>query len=300
MGGLLPDIEGAAFEGLRTRLDLLGARPPQVLLLDGGDEAQRWAAARYWACRCNCPRADAAGRPCLSCSVCGQIAEGEHLDALAFDGRVSNRQDAEAPGPVRALSVENIRALKGLLKDPPHGEGRRVVMLAGLERSRAGAANALLKALEEPSETTLFVLLAAQREQLLPTLVSRSHCLLLPWPDPEGRGGEGAAELEAALDEFLRTGRGFLSRTAEKGYDLAQARAALDLLRKALARSLAGRAGEGGLAASLGRLSPEAAGSLSRWTDEASDMLAAQVTPARVMDALLSRAHLLVLGELGR
>ena len=183
MDTLLPAIAHAAFDRLKAVLDNLGAAPPQVLLLEGGSEAQRMDTARYWAMRINCPTAGTTGTPCLACPSCQQIAAGEHLDLAAYDGRISNREDEENPGPVRAFNMERVRELKVRLRDAPHGQGRRVVLLMGLSLTRDEASNALLKALEEPSNTTVFVLLAPQREQLLPTLVSRSFCLTLPWPD---------------------------------------------------------------------------------------------------------------------
>ena len=61
MNTLLPAIADAAFDRLKRVLDTLGATPPQVLLLEGGSEAQRLDAARYWAARINCPQAEGTG-----------------------------------------------------------------------------------------------------------------------------------------------------------------------------------------------------------------------------------------------
>ena len=252
---LFPAIEDQTFDGLRARLDHLGDAPPQVILLDGGSEEQRLAAARYWACRCNCPSAREEGSPCLSCSVCQQIASQENMDVLALDGRISNTKDRDEPGPIRALNMENVRELKRIIQDPPHGEGLRVVMLLGMDNHRSEAANALLKALEEPSPTTVFVLLTAQREQLLPTLVSRSYCLLLPWPDPEAESlTEDGMALAADVADFLATGRTLFLRTQKKGFSAAEATAVLSLLEKAILRILAGRPRSGGIDSELSRL----------------------------------------------
>ena len=109
MDTLLPAIAHAAFARLKAVLDNLGAAPPQVLLLEGGSEAQRMDTARYWAMRINCPTAGTTGMPCLACPSCQQIAAGEHLDLAAYDGRISNREDEENPGPVRAFNMERVR-----------------------------------------------------------------------------------------------------------------------------------------------------------------------------------------------
>ena len=174
---LFQDISTPDFDRIREVLHRLAGNPPQVLLLEGGTEPQRLAAARYWAACVNCPQPGSEGGPCLICPTCMQIDAGEHLDVLAYDGRISNADDEAHPGPIRALNMDNIRELKQKLRDAPHGQGRRVVLLMGVEQNRSNAANALLKALEEPSPSSCFVLLAARREQLLPTLVSRSLCL---------------------------------------------------------------------------------------------------------------------------
>lgn len=291
MDPLLASIAGEAFAGVRERLDRLGSRPPQVLLLEGGTEAQRLDAARYWACRCKCPQADAAGHPCLACAVCNQIAHHEHMDLLAFDGRISNAEDEANPdNPVRALNMDNIRALKSVINDPPHGHGCRVVVLMGLEGRRSSAANALLKALEEPSPTTVFVLLAMQREQILPTLVSRSFCLTLPWPDPEAWAGD--PDIARALADFFRDGKSLFDITGRKGFDVRGAQDILLAVQKALLRVMAGRPPVPGTAeAALAGLAPEDRMLASRWLAEAQEGLALGVTPARVIEAFTASIY---------
>ena len=311
---LLPAIAGEDFARLRGVLAYLAPTPPQTLLLEGGSEAPRQELARYWACACNCPQALAsaargeAATPCLACPACAQIAAGEHLDVLAFDGRIGNREDEENPGPVMAFNMRRARELKSRLRDAPHGPGRRVVLLMGLSPARDEAANALLKALEEPSEHTVFVLLAPQREQLLPTLVSRSFCLTLPW-SREGTPAPGLAEWEGTLAEFLRTGRGFLDKAAARGgLDAAQAADLLLSCQKALIRVLAGNAstappgpladGLAPLLAVRGKAFPEERAALcGRWLDEAQEMLRYGVAPARVMEGFASRLFVLLQGE---
>ena len=237
---MFASLDSPDFLPLKTLLHALAQRPPQVLLLEGGSEEQRLEMAFYWAACCQCPQALRGGTPCLACPSCLQIAANEHLDLCVYDGRISNRDDEENPGPVRALSMENLRQLKQLLRDAPHGEGRRVIVLAGLTGQRAASANALLKALEEPSPHNVFVLLAPQREQLLPTLVSRSLCLTLPWPDPLARNA-APAEWEDAFGMFLQCGRGLFEKTtARNALDAQLAQLLVLSCQKALARVLSG------------------------------------------------------------
>ena len=290
MDTLLPAIANAAFDRLKAVLDNLGAAPPQVLLLEGGSEAQRLDTARYWAMRINCPTAGTTGAPCLACPSCLQIAAGEHLDLAAYDGRISNREDEENPGPVRAFNMERVRELKVRLRDAPHGQGRRVVLLMGLSLTRDEASNALLKALEEPSNTTVFVLLAPQREQLLPTLVSRSFCLTLSWPDCHADDPE-MQPWEDALAQFLVQGQGFLDKVAGKGaIDASGATRLLLCCQKAMSRILSGRHNPARpLDAALVLLHGKGRAAACQWFAEAQEALNYGVTPARVLETLAAR-----------
>lgn len=283
---------------LKALLRRLARKPPQVLLLEGGVEAQRLDMALYWAACCQCPQALRGGDPCLVCPDCRQIAAREHRDVPLYDGRISNRDDEENPGPVRALSMDNLRDLRRTLRDAPHGEGRRVVVLAGLTGQRAASANALLKALEEPSPHNVFVLLAPQREQLLPTLVSRALCLTLPWPDPLERNA-APAEWEDSFGLFLQTGRGLFEKTgARNALDAELAQQIVLSCQKALARVLSGLADPAApLDGALSPLPAPALASCAAWCDEALEALRQAVTPARVIEALASRLYVLCGGR---
>lgn len=299
---LLTAITGPAFDRLRSVLDRLGESPPQVLLLEGGREEERLDLARYWAARCNCPHAlqgrtapeaaqsaGSGGSPCLACPVCLQIASGEYLDLAAYDGRISNREDEENPGTVRAFNMQRVRELKSRLRDAPYGQGCRVVLLMGLGLTRDEAANALLKALEEPSPTTLFVLLTPQREQLLPTLISRSFCLTLPWPHSRAQDTE-MQPWEDLLAGFLLNGQGFLDRAAAKGaVDAALAGRLLLCCQKAMSRVLAREPAARPLDAALESLDARGRAVCCQWFAEAQEALQYGVTPARVLEALAAR-----------
>lgn len=290
---VLEAVSGPAFQSVRERLDSLGAAPPQVLLLEGGSEAARTDAALYWACRCSCPSARQTGTPCLSCPTCRQIAAFEYLDLIALDGRISNKEDKENPGKIRALSMDNVRGLKSVISDPPHNPGFRVVILADIETTRTEAANALLKALEEPSPSTLFVLLTPQREQILPTLVSRSFCFTLPWPDPEQADAETAA-LQDSIADFLETGRGLFAVTGQHGFTAAQGRAMLTAVQKSLLRVMARSPHPGHLEHILGDMPPASQVLACRFLYEAENLIQAQVTPARAIEAFVANLFVLL------
>lgn len=297
----------------RTRAVLapLGASPPQCLLLEGGTQQSRMALALWWAARLNCSANSA--QPCLACDVCQRIGSQNHSDILAFDGRISNKEDTENPGPVRAFTMDNVRHLKSVLGDAPREAKKRVVILTGIDHTRTEAANALLKALEEPSPSTVFVLLCPQREQLLPTLVSRSWVLTLPWPPTDSPLPPELAPWDEALCRFLQvpgtpySGTGWLERTAAKGaVDLNLAAALLLHCQKMLSQALCASAPSSSphsspvtpstlppLARFFLYLSPTGRASAEEILAQAQEALQATVNPARVLDWLVLQLYAL-------
>jgi DNA polymerase III subunit delta' len=278
-------IMTTAFAAIRIELARLAAQPPQVLLFEGGTEEERMALARYWAALQHCEQ-PAAGEPCFHCPACVCIADGVHVDVLAYDGRISNKEDEENPGAVRALSIDTMRQLKSRLRDSPHGKGKRVVLLAGMHNNRTEAANALLKVLEEPSATTIFVLLAPQREQLLPTLVSRSWVLTLPWPDTRSLA-PALRVWQDSLAHFIQHGQGWFEKTSAKNAVTPLLAAEILLAcQKALSQSLCSQSNS--LCPPLVQLfaakSVQQRSQAACLLDEANEALQSSVNPARVLD----------------
>ncbi len=287
-----------ALSPLRTRLLELARVAPQVLLFEGGVEEERQAMALWWATVQHCQQAITnSHEPCGQCPACLHISAGIHPDVLAFDGRISNTADAENPGPVRALNKENASALKGKLGDTTRSGAKRVVIISGIDISRNAAANALLKVLEEPSPTTIFVLLTPQREQILPTLVSRSWVATLPWPSSH-HVETYLHPWEEALAHFLQSGQGWWPMTASKGA-VAQELATnvLVLCQKRLITSLnpSSEAGTSGpLTPCFQALSTSKRLTISHMLDEAQEALQYNVNPARVLDALATQLYCLL------
>lgn len=268
-------------------LHALAAAPPQVVLAEGGTAAERMALALYWAALLNCEGAEGV-RPCLACPACTRMTGGGHRDLIVLDG---NKPSAEEG----AFSIDNVRALRGLLGEPPREGRKRVVVLVDAH-TRVEAANGLLKSLEEPRPTTCFVLLAPQRERLLPTLVSRSFVLTLAWPVDAAPVSAPVREWADALVEFIQTGGGWMERTARKGdLDAPLATAVVLHCQRALADVLAGRAA-GSFACLLAeRMDPARLRRCDEALAAAQEALAlspSPVNPALVMDWLATRLYM--------
>ena len=81
--------------------------------------------------------------------------------------------------PARSIRVDQIRWLKASLTGTTGLSSRRAVVIDSIDDLEPPAANALLKSLEEPSASTVFLLVSHAPERLLPTIRSRCRMLRL-------------------------------------------------------------------------------------------------------------------------
>ena len=138
-----------------------------------------------------------------------------------------------------SIKIETVRELRTILGEAPRGDGKRVVILAEAQSLGVEAANALLKSLEEPRPGVCFLLLAPQRERLLPTLVSRGWVVTLAWPEAGTPSTPELFQWEEALAEFMASGQGWLDKTSGKGaVDAALARRIVLSVQKAQADAI--------------------------------------------------------------
>jgi len=77
-------------------------------------------------------------------------------------------------GPLRQISIPQMRLLKERAQYQPMKGRRRVFLIDRIDRANEQAANSLLKTLEEPPGHMIFVLTAENAYDLLPTIRSRS------------------------------------------------------------------------------------------------------------------------------
>ncbi|MCL1889836.1 MAG: DNA polymerase III subunit delta' [Desulfovibrionaceae bacterium] len=275
-------------EAFMRTLRSLAPAPPSCLLVEGGSFLERRLAALYWAALINCARTGREyGSPCLNCSSCVRFLCLMHRDLLFLDGGSGN------------IAIDEVRALRALIWEKPHDAVWRVNVLYEAQAMLAPAANALLKALEEPGPGNIFVLTAPQRERLLPTLVSRSWTITLPWPREGAPEDPQILEWCAVLGNFIQSGRGWMERSGKKGAlteDLASAvllllqRSLISALREAPAER---RPAENALIGSLARLSCKNLRLLYEALAEAQDSLRYKANAALVMDWLATRIFLM-------
>ena len=77
-------------------------------------------------------------------------------------------------GPLRQISIEQMRLLKERAPFKPLRGNRRIFLIDHIDRAGEQAANSLLKTLEEPPEHLILILTAENAYDLLPTIRSRA------------------------------------------------------------------------------------------------------------------------------
>jgi DNA polymerase III subunit delta' len=117
-----------------------------------------------------------------------KIQQGNHPDLLWIQptynhqGQLLSPAEAAAAGIKKKASpqirIEQVRQITKFLSQPPLIADRAIVVIEQVETMAEGAANALLKTLEEPGVATL-ILLADNLGTLLPTVLSR--CQRIPF-----------------------------------------------------------------------------------------------------------------------
>src|SRR5580700_3490022 len=77
-------------------------------------------------------------------------------------------------GPLRQITIEQMRLLKERAQFKPLHGNRRVFLIDHIDRANEQAANSLLKTLEEPPDHLILIMTAENPYDLLPTIRSRA------------------------------------------------------------------------------------------------------------------------------
>lgn len=137
-------------------------------LLTGPPGSGRATSARAFAAALAC---DSGG--CGTCHQCRLVIGGAHPDV-----------DVVVPTAVQ-YRADEIRALVDQAQLMPTLSSWLVIIIEDADRLNEASANALLKALEEPTPHTVWMLLAPSSSDVLPTIVSRARHLTLRTPNTE-------------------------------------------------------------------------------------------------------------------
>jgi DNA polymerase-3 subunit delta' len=229
------------------QLQQLRERLPHAILFHGATGIGKTAFAERFGQSLLCQRPLADGQPCGKCDSCGWFDNYAHPDfrrvrpeALDDDGAEEGDESGDAPeakksskaakAPSKDIKIDQVRALADFMNISTHRQGMRVVVLYPAEALNTASANSLLKMLEEPPPSTIFLLVSNSLDRLLPTILSRCRKFALNTPSQEQalawlreqkvdnadawlaeQGGaplaalaQSASGMQETLDEFLR------------------------------------------------------------------------------------------------
>ncbi len=137
-------------------------------LLTGPPGSGRSTAARAFAAALQCPQ-----HGCGQCHECQTALAGNHADVeiVSTSGL--------------SIQVRQARELAVLAQSRPSVGTWRVIVVEDVDRLTERAADALLKALEEPVSRTVWVLCAPSLQDVIITIRSRSRHIRLRTPSPQ-------------------------------------------------------------------------------------------------------------------
>ncbi len=178
-----------------NRLTDMRERLPHALLFHGRPGIGKRHLAEVLAQSLLCENRSKQGLACGACPTCAWFASGNHPDfrlvqpeALApvqVEAEEGQELEEGKKKPSKQIKIEQIRGLSDFLNVGSHRNGYRVVLICPAESMNPGAANALLKSLEEPSAGVVFMLISHQPNKLLATVRSRCHAMALSLPTRE-------------------------------------------------------------------------------------------------------------------
>ncbi|MDQ2810487.1 MAG: DNA polymerase III subunit delta' [Actinomycetota bacterium] len=211
---------------------LAGQRPEpgamtHAWLFTGPPGSGRSVAARAFAAALLCPSGGgpSGGGPsggCGQCACCHQVRAGTHADLLLI------RPEGLSYG------VKQTRDLVLRAAGQPTGGRWQIVLFEDADRCTEQAANALLKAIEEPAPRTIWLLCAPSAEDLVTTIRSRCRVVTLVVPASAAvakilatRDGIDPARALAAA----RAAQGHVGRARRLATDTSAAKRRADVLR---------------------------------------------------------------------
>ena len=224
--------------GLVARSIRRGTLPPSLILAGPDGVGKRLLAfATAQALNCQNLESTESGEidACGTCASCSKIARGVHPDVLLVE-----------PGDTGTIKIDQVRDVIDRAGYRPFEGRRRVVIIDQADALVPHAQNALLKTLEEPPSASLFLLVTARPDALLPTVISRCPRLRFRRLDADdvatalmtqGRGEAEARATAAAADgsvghALAASGKDLLAARSVAVRVLAQAAAGDDVRRR--------------------------------------------------------------------
>ncbi len=150
---------------------------PHALLLSGleGTGKKQFARALIQGLLCSQSQQ---GVACGECRSCARFQAGNAPNVISIEPEEGKQ----------GIAIEQVRSMISFLELSEQAESGKYAVLSPAESMSIGAANSLLKTLEEPSGTALIILLASRPARLPATILSRCRHIGLSEPSFEEAG----------------------------------------------------------------------------------------------------------------
>lgn len=179
---------------------LLSKRVPPSIIFNGPQGVGKFIAAKEFAKSINCAHEKAQEddsslslfqdetkpeiksdedkvKPCNNCSSCKQIETGVHPDVriidFAFQALLMGKDIKEQ----QSLKIDTVREFSKYVYQKPLLSDHKVFIINDADTLTNEAQNAMLKLLEEPPKNTFIILISSQKNNFLPTVLSRCHTI---------------------------------------------------------------------------------------------------------------------------
>ena len=162
------NLFGHAATAAYLRKSIADDKFPHAVIFSGAEGIGKRLAAEICAAALLCENSTD-GEPCGVCENCRLAAAHSHPDFYIVE--------PEETKTTRNIKIGQIRDMQREASLRPINSARRVVILDGAELMNNAAANCLLKTIEEPPSQTIFILLTANRSNLLMTIRSRCRSI---------------------------------------------------------------------------------------------------------------------------
>ncbi len=166
---------------------------PQSLLIYGPEGIGKFSFALRLANYLLCESSNKL-KPCTECSGCKWFAAGNHPDFIGIlpeeilhllpqDLQFSEGKDSSEDKKLsKFIKIDQIREALADLNLATYRGGKKILLINPVESMQTAASNSLLKALEEPPQNIIFILVSNQIDRVLPTIRSRCRLLALQKP----------------------------------------------------------------------------------------------------------------------
>lgn len=137
---------------------------PHAILLSGIDGIGKLLMAKAVAKSLLCQTSQVNNIACNQCISCRMFDEANHPDYYFVEPEGKTK---------KLIKIEQIRTMQAQIALSPYLSDKKVVIINDAQYLNDTAGNSLLKTLEEPVGEVFFILITANKDMILPTILSR-------------------------------------------------------------------------------------------------------------------------------